>query len=232
MAKIYKHIFFDLDHTLWDYDKNVEESLSELYSKFNLSKFGIPSFHLFFKAFEQVNYGLWDAFNVGGISKEELRHVRFRRIFEAVDADPSMVPELLEANFMANTSSKPHVVADTFEILDYLKQSYGLHVITNGFNESQTQKMNAAGLTTYFDLIVTSETTGHRKPDRRIFDYALDQIGAGPEECVMIGDNPLSDIAGAQNAGIDQVFFNPKNIPSTVTPSYTIQSLLELKGIL
>ncbi len=232
MTKVYKHLFFDLDHTLWDYDKNVQESLFELFEHYNLMQLGITSFEAFFKAFEQVNYGLWDSYNVGGITKEELRQVRFRRIFETVAANPDLVPEPMEAHFMTNTSSKPHVVADTFEILDYLRHSYGLHVITNGFNESQAQKMDAAGLTSYFDLIVTSETTGHRKPDRRIFEYALEQLGARPEQCVMIGDNPLSDIGGAQNAGIDQVFFNPKNIVSTVTPSYTIQSLLELKGIL
>ena len=232
MTKVYKHLFFDLDHTLWDYDKNVQESLFELFEHYNLMQLGITSFEAFFKAFEQVNYGLWDSYNVGGITKEELRQVRFRRIFETVAANPDLVPEPMEAHFMTNTSSKPHVVADTFEILDYLRHSYGLHIITNGFNESQAQKMDAAGLTSYFDLIVTSETTGHRKPDRRIFEYALEQLGARPEQCVMIGDNPLSDIGGAQNAGIDQVFFNPKNIASTVTPSYTIQSLLELKGIL
>jgi putative hydrolase of the HAD superfamily len=232
MMNTYKHLFFDLDHTLWDYDKNVAESLSELYEQFQLHTLGISSFHAFFKAFEQVNYGLWDSYNVGAISKEELRKVRFRRIFQSVAADPDLVPELMEANFMTATSSKPHVIPDTFKILDYLKDSYRLHVITNGFDESQTQKMNASGLTGYFDLIVTSETTGHRKPDRRIFDYAVDKLGARPEECVMIGDNPLSDIAGAQNAGMDQVFFNPKGIACAVRPSYTIQKLMELKEIL
>lgn len=232
MPKIYKHLFFDLDHTLWDYDKNVQESLAELYSHYNLAQLGITSFEAFFSAFEQVNYGLWDKYNIGGITKEELRQVRFRQIFETVAADPDQVPAPMESHFMTNTSSKPHVVADTFEILEYLRNYYALHIITNGFNESQAMKLNSAGLTSYFDLIVTSETTGHRKPDRRIFDYAVENLAANPEECIMIGDNPLSDIAGAQNAGIDQVFFNPKNIPSTVTPSYTIQSLLELKGIL
>ncbi|HSI76208.1 MAG TPA: YjjG family noncanonical pyrimidine nucleotidase [Lunatimonas sp.] len=232
MTKIYKHLFFDLDHTLWDYDKNVEESLSELYLHYNLPELGISSFDKFFSAFEQVNYGLWDRYNVGGISKEELRQIRFRRIFETVAADPDLVPEPMESHFMTNTSSKPHVIADTFDILNYLRNSYCLHIITNGFNESQAQKMNAAGLTSYFDLIVTSETTGHRKPDRRIFDYAVEQLGAKPEECVMIGDNPLSDIAGAQNAGIDQIYFNPKGIACSVKATHTIQQLMELKGIL
>jgi len=232
MTKIYKHLFFDLDHTLWDYDKNVYESLSELYEHYNLLQLGISSFPDFFSAFEKVNYGLWDSFNVGEITKEELRQVRFRRIFETVAADPDLVPESMEGHFMDATSSKPHVVADAFEILDYLRHSYGLHIITNGFNESQSQKLASAGLTSYFDLIVTSETTGHRKPDRRIFDYAIENLRSTPQQCIMIGDNPLSDIAGAQNAGIDQVFFNPKGIYSPVRPSYTIKSLMELKGIL
>ncbi|MCC5939654.1 MAG: YjjG family noncanonical pyrimidine nucleotidase [Lunatimonas sp.] len=231
MAKAYNHLFFDLDHTLWDYDRNVAESLAELFQIYNLQELGVPGFDALFHAFEKVNYELWDRYNIGTITKEALRATRFRSIFERVGANPARVPLELEADFLTRTSSKPHVFPDTFEVLDYLAGKYPLHIITNGFDESQGLKLKSSGLHSYFQLVVTSETTGHRKPDRRIFDHALISLGARPEECVMIGDNPRSDIMGALNAGIDQVFFNPKEAVCSVEPTFTVQTLAELRNI-
>jgi putative hydrolase of the HAD superfamily len=116
--------------------------------------------------------------------------------------------------------------------LKYLKAKYPLHIITNGFNESQAKKMKASGLDQYFDLIVTSETTGHKKPDPRIFYHAMEQLETSPELCIMIGDNPNSDILGAQNASIDQVYFNPEGKEIDLKPTYTIAHLQELESIL
>lgn len=231
MTKAYNHLFFDLDHTLWDYDRNVAESLSELFQIYCLQDRGVPGFEVLFQAFEEVNYELWDRYNIGTITKEALRATRFRSIFERLGANPDHVPVEMEADFLTRTSSKSHVFPDAFEVLDYLAGKYPMHIITNGFNESQGLKLRSSGLERYFQLIITSETTGHRKPDRRIFDHALSSLGACPEECVMIGDNPRSDIMGAQNAGIDQVFFNPKNVTSPVVPTYTVRTLTELRAI-
>jgi putative hydrolase of the HAD superfamily len=232
MTKIYSHLFFDLDHTLWDYDRNVRESLSELFQLYDLVHYGIPGFDAFFDAFEQVNYELWDLYNVGAVTKEMLRFRRFRTIFERFGLDPNQVPPEMETDFLTRTSSKPHVFPDTFPVLDYLAKKYPMHIITNGFDESQGMKLNSAGLAVYFRLVVTSETMGYRKPDRRIFEYALSALGTRPHECLMIGDNPQSDILGAQNAGIDQVFFNPKDRNSEVVPTYVVKSMTELKDIL
>ena len=133
---------------------------------------------------------------------------------------------------MHRTSSKPHLFPYSKEILDYLKKKYRVHLITNGFNESQAKKMNSSGLNGYFELIVTSETTGHKKPDPRIFYYALEQLQADASACLMIGDNPNSDILGAQRASIDQVYFNPEGKETPIPATYEIRHLQELELLL
>jgi putative hydrolase of the HAD superfamily len=133
---------------------------------------------------------------------------------------------------MHRTSSKPHLFPHSKEILDYLRKSYRVHLITNGFDESQAKKMRSSGLTDYFELVVTSETTGYKKPDPRIFHYALEQLNTVPSACLMIGDNPNSDILGAQRADIDQVYFNPEGKASPIEATYEIRHLQELEQLL
>jgi putative hydrolase of the HAD superfamily len=230
--KTYKHLFFDLDHTLWDYNKNARESLAELFMDFALTEKGIASFEVFFEAFVAVNFQLWEHFNQGKLDKASLRKVRFQRIFSQVGADPLGIPVELEHEFVIRTSSKPHVFPGALEILPYLKDKYALHIITNGFNESQSLKIKASGLAPYFDLVVTAETTGYQKPDKRIFEYALNTLNTCPEECMMIGDNPDSDLLGANRVGMDAIFFNPENAHSSQPYLYAIKQLKELEGIL
>lgn len=232
ILKSYLHLFFDLDHTLWDYDRNVSESLSELYQIYNLQDLGIPTFEKFFEAFHAVNFQLWDWYNVGKIDKHKLRKERFPRIFNHAGGRADAIPLEFEDDFMDRTSSKPHVFPYSKEILTYLRKKYHIHVITNGFNESQAKKMKSSGLDIYFDLVVTSETTGHKKPDPRIFHYALEKLSTQPELCLMIGDNPSSDILGAQRAKIDQVFFNPDGKAIELNPTFEIRHLKELESLL
>lgn len=230
--KKYKHLFFDLDHTLWDYDTNVKESLSEIFEYFLLIEKGIPSNEAFVKAFYEINFDLWALYDLGKVNKDELKEMRFKRIFERAGGLISDIPKELEEEFMLRTSSKPHLLPYSIEILDYLKPNYGLHIITNGFNESQSRKMEASGLTPYFDLVITSETTGHKKPDAKIFQYAMDQLSAKPEQVIMIGDNPNSDILGAINSNIDNVYFDPHEKGIEHLPTYTIRHLKELEDLL
>lgn len=230
--KTYQHLFFDLDHTLWDYDRNVQESLSELFHHYKLEELGVLSSQHFIDSFYAVNFKLWSAYDKGEMHKDELRTTRFPRIFAHAGVIDPAIPEELEGDFMHRTSSKPHLFPHTIEILQYLKPKYKLYVITNGFDESQAKKMTSSGLNEYFELVVTSETTGHKKPDPRIFQYAMEQAGASKENSLMIGDNPISDIQGAHGAGIDQVFFNPLEKAIEMTPTYTISHLRELEDIL
>lgn len=230
--KKYRHIFFDLDHTLWDYDTNVQESLSELFEIYRLPDVGIPDFQTFIDAFYQVNFKLWALYDLGKIDKHDLRETRFKLIFEKAGVRGSHVPKEMEEDFMQRTSSKPHLLPYSREILDYLSPNYRMHIITNGFNESQAKKMHSSGLTPYFDLVVTSETTGHKKPDPRIFHYAMDKLSVKCGDCIMIGDNPNSDILGAIRSNIDQIYFDPHEKGIEHQPTHTIRHLKELEGIL
>lgn len=230
--KNYQHLFFDLDHTLWDYDRNVRESLSELFQIYALQEVGIPSFEQFFTSFHEVNFQLWDDYNLGKIDKQGLRRDRFPLIFSHAGGDPTAIPAPFEEDFMHRTSSKPHLFPHSKEILNYLKKRYRVHIITNGFDESQAKKMRSSGITDYFELVVTSETTGFKKPDPRIFYHALEQLNAEASACLMIGDNPNSDILGAQRANIDQVYFNPEGKSSPIPATYEIRHLQELEQLL
>jgi putative hydrolase of the HAD superfamily len=193
---------------------------------------GIPTFEIFFQSFHHVNFQLWDWYNVGKIDKHNLRKERFPRIFSHAGGKSEAIPLDFEEDFMNRTSAKPHVFPHAKEILTYLRTKYRIHVITNGFNESQDKKMKSAGLDGFFELVVTSETTGHKKPDPRIFKYAMDQLNTGPNACLMIGDNPDSDILGAQRAGIDQVFFNPEGRGILLQPTFEIRHLKDLEDLL
>lgn len=229
--KTYQHLFFDLDHTLWDYDKNVQESLSELFEIYQLQNFGIRDYKTFLEAFYQVNFKLWAMYDLDKVDKKSLREVRFKLIFEKAGARDNAVPKEMEDDFMHRTSSKPHLLPYSKEILDYLKPNYRMHIITNGFNESQALKIKSSGLESYFDFVVTSETTGHKKPDPRIFQYLLDKLSVKATDCIMIGDNPNSDILGAIQSNLDNIYFDPHGKGIEHLPTYTIKHLKELEGI-
>jgi putative hydrolase of the HAD superfamily len=230
--KKYKHLLFDLDHTLWDYNQNVRVSLGEVFYHYKIDEGGNVRFEDFFDAFIKTNEQLWHQFNTGLLDREGLREVRFPKIFKLLQLNELTLPTTLEDDFIQRTSSKSGVIPFAFETLNYLKGNYDLHVITNGFNESQYSKLKFSQLDTYFDLVVTSENSGYRKPDKRIFQHALERLSARASECLMIGDNPHSDILGAQNAKIDQVFFNPGQVKSKVKATHTIHCLSELQTLL
>lgn len=230
--KKYQHLFFDLDHTLWDYDRNVQESLSELYEFHQLSEVGIPDAQALIDAFYRVNFKLWALYDVGKIDKQGLRETRFKQVFDSAGVSSTLVPKGMEEDFSERTSSKPHLLPYAKEILEYLRPKYGLHIISNGFNESQARKISSSGLTPYFDMVITSETAGYKKPDPKVFYYAMEKVGAKNTDCMMIGDNPNSDILGAIRAEIDNVYFDPHGKGIEYQPTYTIRELRELESLL
>ncbi|WP_154853756.1 YjjG family noncanonical pyrimidine nucleotidase [Cyclobacterium xiamenense] len=230
--KPYRHLLFDLDHTLWDYDSNVRDSLTELYAQHRLAELGTATFEAFFEAFQATNLELWDQFNRGQVDRDQLRAIRFPKVFTRAQLSEAHIPRSLEDDFIRLTSSKAKVMDQAVEMLHYLGETYDLHIVTNGFNESQYAKLKASGLDKHFKVVVTSESSGFRKPDQRIFAHTLREIGTLPNECLMIGDNPTSDILGAKNASIDQVHFNPRGLKSPVPATFTIRHLSELKTFL
>lgn len=228
--KTYQHIFFDLDHTLWDFEKNSNETLVELHQE-HLEEEQVP-IHKFLETFHRVNDHLWHLHDTYQISTQELRESRFQLIFKEFDFESSDVIDIFGERYLARTPKKPYLLPKAKEVLDYLQPKYKLHIITNGFPEIQRVKMQSSGILEYFNEIVTSAEAGCKKPDVGIFTYLMNKLNVQTDDCMMIGDNLLTDILGAQQAGIDTVFYNPKQLQHTASPNYEINCLGDLKSIL
>lgn len=227
----YKVVFFDLDHTLWDFNRNSAETLQELHAEHQLDKEGID-FEKFLTAFNSVNTDLWDKYDRGLIDRSVIRYQRFKIIFESLLFANNTIAESLSAQYLELSPRKGHLVEGALEILQQCHRRLPLFVITNGFTEVQHRKARSGGIENYFDGFITSEHAGHKKPAPEIFDFALKNAGFGASEAVMIGDNLLTDIGGAQAANIDSVFFNPERVPHQATPTYEIEKLAQLPQII
>lgn len=230
--KPYRHLLFDLDHTLWDFDKNATETLIELYDTHCLADLGNFSAQQFCDTFVTVNRSLWKQYDQGTYDQQRLRGERFSLILTQLGIAVDRVPTQLADDYLRICPTKPHVIPHTVATLDYLRQHYQLHILTNGFAAVQAIKLKSAGLTDYFTEVVSSDTTGHRKPHRPVFDYLLDRIGASAQACVMIGDNLETDVRGAREAGIDQIFYNPRRIGHQEPVTHEVACLSELRDIL
>ena len=233
----YKHLFFDLDHTLWDFEANSHQTLKELYLALNLREKGIEDFDLFHKNYLAHNDKLWDRYRNGYIKVDELR---WKRMWLSL-LDFKIADELLARQmgniFLDLLPTRKILFPYTIEILDYLThKKYQLHLITNGFEKTQHSKLKYSGLDKYFIEVITSEGSNSLKPKKEIFEYAFQKTGANPAESIMIGDAIDVDILGALNAGIDQVHVNhltKEAVPviNDQFPTYTVYSLRELEDI-
>jgi len=228
----YKHLFFDLDHTLWDFDTNANETLSEIYLLFELEKIINAPFEDLYKKYIYHNEILWDSYHKGQITSEELKWKRMWRTLLDFKVGNEQLSRDMAVKFLEILPTKRNLFPHTIEILDYLaEKKYALHLITNGFEKTQWSKLNNSGLGHYFTHVITSETSNSLKPKKEIFDYAMNKAGAALPESIMIGDNIEVDIQGAINAGMDSIFVNHINSPTAVTPTYTIHHLRELEDI-
>ena len=228
----YKHLFFDLDHTLWDFDANAKETLTEVYALFGLEQKGVVPFEDFYKLYKIHNEILWDRYHKGFITSEELKWKRmWRTLLEFKIGDEPLAREMSE-KFLEILPTKKLLFPNTIEVLNYLlDKNYQLHLITNGFENTQWKKLNNSGLNIYFTHVVTSEGSNSIKPHKEIFDYALNKAGAKLRQSIMLGDNLDADIQGAINVGMDNIFVNHIHTTTTLQPTYTITDLSELKVI-
>jgi putative hydrolase of the HAD superfamily len=232
----YKHLFFDLDHTLWDFEANSRQTLQELYHTLELEAKGISDFDLFHKNYLRHNDKLWDRYRNGYIKVDELRWKRmWLALLDFKIANETLAREM-GVIFLDLLPTRKILFPHTVEILDYLvEKKYQLHLITNGFEKTQHSKLKNSGLDRYFIEVITSEGSNSLKPHKEIFDYAFQKTGALPKESIMIGDTIDVDILGALNAGIDQVHVNhltTEPVPiNGKLPTYTVYSLKELEGI-
>ncbi|MCS6968242.1 MAG: YjjG family noncanonical pyrimidine nucleotidase [Cytophagales bacterium] len=227
----YLHIFFDLDHTLWDFERNSSETLAELYEHYQLHQYGSFSVQEFTQTFHQVNQRLWSLYNRNIIDQHTLRHERFRYIWEALGAF-GLPPSGLAEDYSAICPTKPHLLPHARETLDYLTTRYRLHIITNGFHDIQQIKIRSAGIAHYFETVTTSQNAGAKKPQQAIFHYALARIGAAARQAIMVGDNLETDITGAKSSGLDAIFYNPGQIAHQEQVTLEIRCLSELQRYL
>ncbi len=227
----YQHLFFDLDRTLYDFDANNRNALYSLYRQYELWKKGRTGFDRFMNTYHPINLGLWDDYKQKKITKKRLNVQRFAQTFKALGMDDSMAEDFA-SDYLKISPEQTRLMPGTLEVLACLKNKYTLHIITNGFDEIQYQKISRCGLGPYFTTVTTSEQAGAQKPDALIFDLALQSAGASPEHSLLIGDDPESDIRGAKQQGIDQVWLAQDGEESPVEPTYTIHSLRELINLL
>jgi len=228
----YKHLFFDLDHTLWDFDANAKETLSELYGIFDLDSRIKISFDDFYPAYLFHNEVLWEQYHKGLISSEDLKWKRmWRTMLDFKIADEPLAREM-SGTFLDILPTKKILFPHTVEILNYLRaKQYVLHLITNGFEKTQWSKLNNSGLSHFFTHVITSEASNSLKPKKEIFDFAMDKAQSSLPESIMIGDNLDADIQGAMNAGMDSVFVNHIGAVPQIKPTYTVTHLRELELI-
>jgi len=227
MTKRYDHIFFDLDHTLWDFDSNSRETLLEIFHEFELKTRGFAHFNHFIDTYEHINDRFWSQYRKGKVTKEELRIGRFlETLSTAGKADEALAFDM-SFYYLEKSPTKPHLLPGAIKVLDHLKGKCGLHLITNGFKEVQYIKLQHCGLAPYFDNVIISEEVGFQKPHEGIFKLALERANTTADKAVMIGDSFEADILGAHRAGMDTIFFSPERV-STDVPDRQIASLLEL----
>ena len=223
-----KHLFFDLDHTLWDFDKNSAFAFETIFKERDFE----ISLDDFLKIYIPRNQHYWKLYQVNQISHEELRYFRLKDVFDALKFEISdAIIDQISDDYINYLPEHNHLFDGAIEILDYLKPNYKLHIITNGFASVQTKKMNNSNIVHYFDTITNSEMAGVKKPHPTIFDFALSLANASKEESLMIGDSYEADIVGAQEAGIEAIFFNEQNI-QVENAVFQVKHLLELKKIL
>lgn len=223
-----KHIFFDLDHTLWDFEANSKKTYVQIFRDNNL-EIDIQSF---LEKYIPINHQYWKLYREEKVSKEQLRYGRLKDTFNQMNytIEDGLIDKLA-IEYIDNLSNYNQLFEGTTEILHYLKPKYNLHIITNGFKEIQQAKLEKSGIANFFKTVITSESVGVKKPNPKVFHYALETTNAKTYQSLMIGDNLEADIYGAKNVGIKTLFFNPdkKPVPSNVN---AIVKLKEIKDFL
>ncbi|MEN8966359.1 MAG: YjjG family noncanonical pyrimidine nucleotidase [Polaribacter sp.] len=224
-----EHVFFDLDHTLWDFEKNSELTFQKIFSK-NKIHLKIEDF---LEVYKPLNLKFWKLYREEKVTKEELRYARLKNTFDAVNYKVSdALIDKIAIDYIDNLSTFNHLFEGTFELLDYLKEKYTLHIITNGFQEIQSKKMMTSNIHHYFNQIITSESVGVKKPNPKVFLHALDTAKATANNSLMIGDSLEADIQGALNVGLKAIHCVFDDLTPTDKNITSVKSLLEIKQYL
>jgi len=227
MTNNIKHVFFDLDHTLWDFDKNSGLTFEKIF-KLNCLDIRLDEF---LEVYEPINFKYWKLYREERVSKSALRYGRLKDAFDAINVsvEDEMIDHLSVA-YIDHLTTFNHLFEGTTDILEYLKGKYNLHIITNGFDKVQKVKLAKSGISNYFATVTTSESVNVKKPNPKIFEYALQSAKANADESIMIGDCLEADVIGAFNMGIKPIYFNEKG--DKETNFISVKSLTDIKQYL
>lgn len=223
-----KHIFFDLDHTLWDFESNSKNTYIQIFQENDIQ----IDMDVFLEKYIPINHQYWKLYRDEKVTKANLRIGRLKDAFDAVNyAVSDTMIDKLAVEYIDNLANYNQLFDGAIELLGYLQPKYNLHIITNGFKEIQQAKLDNSGIADFFDEVITSESVGVKKPNPKVFHHALDLTKAKTYESLMIGDNLEADIYGAKNVGMKTLFFNPDNqiVPKDIID---VKHLLEIKQIL
>ena len=225
-----KHVFFDLDHTLWDFETNSALAFQKIFDDH-----GLPiELDAFLPVYKPLNFQYWKLYREERVSKAALRYGRLKDTFNALDHNVSdELIDQLAIDYIENLPKFNHLIDGATDILNYLQHKYTLHIITNGFEEVQSRKLKSTQIDHYFDQVITSEAVGVKKPNPRVFEHAMGVSKATPKESIMIGDSLEADIEGALQVGMNAIFCDFENSESEQNPAIiSVRSLIEIKQYL
>lgn len=221
-----KHLFFDLDHTLWDFDRNSRLTFQRIFEEQQIT---IP-IDEFLDAYIPVNLKYWRLYREDKIEKTLLRYHRLKETFDSLKHTVSdNLINLISKDYIRYLPYFNYLFDDAIEVLQYLENKYHLHIITNGFEEVQNLKLEKSGIHKFFKHIITSECVGVKKPNPKVFEFALGKAGAKAHQSVMIGDSYEADVMGALNFGMKAIHFSEENKDDEVQ---RVATLVELKKYL
>ena len=227
-----RHLFFDLDRTLWDFETNSKTALKQLFVLYQLNQF-IPNFYKFYYTYKNINADLWVKYGAGKITKEELRNLRFDKTLKKFKIDDIELANKISTGYIELSPNQKQLFPFAIETLEELKaEGYLMHIITNGFKEVQYIKLTNCGLIDFFDVIVCSEEVGKNKPNPEVFHFAMNKANALPQNSVMIGDDLQVDILGASNVGMHTILFDPEKKYRKAKGDFTIKQLNEIPSVL
>lgn len=224
-----KHVFFDLDHTLWDFETNSKKAYEICFKEHNIG----VDLTVFLSEYSNINFHYWKLYREEKVTKEALKYGRLKDSFDAIDY--AITDELIDqiaTEYLQHLPNFNTLFEGTIDILEYLKPKYKLHIITNGFIEVQNQKLEKSGILPYFTELITSESVGVKKPNPKVFYYALDKASANAQQSIMIGDSLEADVQGALNVGMKAIYFNPSQNYISKKHDIEIKKLHEIKNYL
>lgn len=228
----YKNLFIDLDDTLYDFSVASREAFIETYNLLHYERF-FESFEHYISIYEPYNLELWHIYGEGKITKDELNKRRYSYPLEVVGVHDQELADTFCREALGRIPTKNKLIEGAIDLLEYLRPKYNMYILSNGFKELQSHKMRTAGIDKYFDALILSEDIGVNKPNRKLFEYALQKTNSSIKDSIMIGDMFETDIVGAANIGMEQIYFNPKRkADNSFAPTYMVTELLQIKDIL